>query len=127
MVAGDEITPYYDPLISKLICHGDTRGEALLRMRRALDEYRIMGVKTNIPFHQNLLDSPRFLGGQFDTTFVEERFAMEEDPNLRPDIAAIIATLVAHRERQHAAQIVSRGARDTSNWKWFGRWERMRR
>jgi acetyl-CoA carboxylase biotin carboxylase subunit len=127
VVVGDEVTPYYDPLISKLICHGDTRGEALLRMRRALDEYRIMGVKTNIPFHQNLLDSPRFLGGQFDTTFVEERFAMEEDPNLRPEVAAILATLVAHQERQQAAQIVSRGARDTSNWKWLGRWERMRR
>src|SRR5574341_739339 len=49
----------------KLICWGETRGEALLRMRRALEEYRIMGVKTNIPFHQRLLDSPRFMGGQF--------------------------------------------------------------
>ena len=47
---GYEVTPYYDPLISKLICYGETRGEAVLRMRRALEEYRIMGVKTNIPF-----------------------------------------------------------------------------
>ncbi len=44
---GNEISPYYDSMISKLICYGETRGEAVLRMRRALEEYRIMGVKTN--------------------------------------------------------------------------------
>ncbi len=122
------MTPYYDSLLAKLICWGETRGEALLRMRRALDEYRIMGVNTNIPFHQNLLDSHRFLAGSFDTTFVEERFDLNEDGQaLRPEIAAIMATLVAHRERQQAAQIVSRNARDTSNWKWVGRWERLHR
>jgi acetyl-CoA carboxylase biotin carboxylase subunit len=124
---GDQITPYYDSLISKLICWGETRGAALLRMRRALEEYRIMGVKTNIPFHQNLLDSTRFIGGQIDTTFVEERFSMEEDQDLRPEIAAIFATLVAHQARLHAAQIVGRNQRDVSNWKIAGRLERMRR
>ena len=75
---GYEITPYYDSMISKLICYGETRGEAVLRMRRALEEYRIMGVKTNIPFHQHMLDSHRFLTGQFDTNFVEERFSMSD-------------------------------------------------
>jgi len=126
---GFEITPYYDSLISKLICWGETRGEALLRMRRALEEYRIMGVKTNIPFHQRLLDSPRFMGGQFDTTFVEQRFSMTEDgqEELAPEVAAIIATLVAHQRGQQAAQVVARGGRDLSNWQLFGRYERMRR
>ena len=124
---GDEITPYYDPLISKVICWGGTRGEALLRMRRALDEYRIMGLKTNIPFHQNLLDSTRFIAGHFDTTFVEERFSMDEQQDRRPAIAAIVATLVEHAARRQAAQVVQRGERDASNWQWYGRWERMRR
>ncbi|MER3544935.1 MAG: acetyl-CoA carboxylase biotin carboxylase subunit [Chloroflexota bacterium] len=127
---GFEITPYYDSLISKLICWGETRGEALLRMRRALEEYRIMGVKTNIPFHQRLLDSPRFMGGQFDTTFVEERFSLSEDgqgDQCDPEVAAIIATLVAHQRGQQAAQVVARDSRDLSNWKFFGRYERMRR
>lgn len=127
---GFEITPYYDSLISKLICWGETRGEALLRMRRALEEYRIMGVKTNIPFHQRLLDSPRFMGGQFDTTFVEERFSLSEDGQgdlCDPEVAAIIATLVAHQRGQQAAQVVARDSRDLSNWKFFGRYERMRR
>jgi len=127
---GFEISPYYDSLISKLICWGETRGEAILRMRRALEEYRILGVKTNIPFHQTLMDSHRFIAGNFDTRFVEERFSMQEADEGKeehPEIAAIMATLVAHRQSQLAAQIVQRGKRDASNWKWVGRWERMHR
>ncbi len=128
--AGFTITPYYDSLISKLICWGETRGEAILRMRRALEEFRILGVRTNIPFHQQLLDSHRFMGGQFDTRFVEERFQLEQPGKVEGKlalIAAVLATLVTHRETQQAAQIVRRSARDTSNWKWVGRWERMHR
>jgi acetyl/propionyl-CoA carboxylase alpha subunit len=128
--AGFTITPHYDSLISKLICWGETRGEAILRMRRALDEFRILGVRTNIPFHQKLLASTRFMAGQFDTRFVEERFKFEEDDEEQESleiIAALMATLVAHRERQEAAQIIQQSERDTSNWKWVGRWERMQR
>jgi acetyl/propionyl-CoA carboxylase alpha subunit len=128
--AGFEISPYYDSLISKLICWGETRGETILRMRRALEEYRILGVRTNIPFHQNIMDSHRFIAGSFDTRFVEERFSMddtEEERERLMTIAAVMATLVAHREGQQAAQIVRRGKRDTSNWKWVSRWERMNR
>lgn len=127
---GFEISPYYDSLISKLIVWGETRAEAILRMRRALEEYKIVGVRTNIPFHQNLMDSHRFMGGQFDTRFVEERFSMEaaeEGKSPRPEIAAIIATLVAHEQTQRAAHIIQRNERDTSNWKWISRWERMQR
>jgi acetyl-CoA carboxylase biotin carboxylase subunit len=124
---GYEVTPYYDSMISKLICYGETRGEAVLRMRRALTEYRIMGVKTNIPFHQHMMDSHRFLTGQFDTKFVEERFSMNDREATDHLEAAILATLVAHRQGQQASQIVAPGERDTSNWKYLGRWERLRR
>jgi acetyl-CoA carboxylase biotin carboxylase subunit len=127
---GFEISPYYDSLISKLICWGETRGEAILRMRRALEEYRILGVKTNIPFHQSIMDSTRFMAGQYDTRFVEERFSITEAAEGKPsqaNIAAMMATLVAHRLGQQASQIVRRGDRDASNWKWVGRWERMHR
>jgi acetyl-CoA carboxylase biotin carboxylase subunit len=127
---GFEISPYYDSLISKLIVRGETRGEAILRMRRALEEYKIVGVRTNIPFHQHLMDSPRFMGGQYDTRFVEERFSMDAAEEVKEgsaEIAAILATLVAHQETQRAAHIIQRGERDTSNWKWVGRWERIHR
>lgn len=127
---GFEITPFYDPMIAKLIVWGETRAQAILRMRRALEEYRIVGVRTNIPFHQTLMDSHRFMGGQFDTRFVEERFSMEAaaEPNEKQaEIAAILATLVAHQQTERSAHIVRRNERDTSNWKWVGRWERMHR
>jgi acetyl-CoA carboxylase biotin carboxylase subunit len=92
-----------------------------LRMRRALEEYRIMGIKTNIPFHQRILDSHRFMAGQFDTTFVEQRFSLRED--LPPDqmrIAAIIATLVAHQENLRAGQLMRLDSQGPgrSRWKW---------
>jgi acetyl-CoA carboxylase biotin carboxylase subunit len=127
---GFEISPYYDSLISKLITWGETRAEAILRMRRALQEFILVGVRTNIPFHQSLMDSHRFMGGQFDTRFIEQRFSMEAaeiNKDDQAEIAAILATLVAHRQTQRAANIVQRGARDTSNWKWLGRWERLQR
>ncbi len=127
---GLEITPYYDFLISKLVVWGETRAQAILRMRRSLEEYKIVGVKTNIPFHQNLLDQHRFMAGHFDTRFVEERFSMEkaeEGKATYPDIAAIMASLFAHEQTQRSAHIISRSKRDTSNWKWVGRWERMHR
>jgi acetyl/propionyl-CoA carboxylase alpha subunit len=127
---GVEISPHYDSLIAKLICTGETRGEAILRMRRALEEYRITGVKTLIPFHQRILDSHRFLAGHFDTKFIEQRFNLEEAEEgvaAYPEIAAIMAALLAHRHGQLANQVVQRGKRDTSNWKWVGRYERMHR
>jgi acetyl-CoA carboxylase biotin carboxylase subunit len=125
--AGYEITPYYDSMISKLICYGETRAEAILRMRRALAEYRIMGVQTNIPFHQHMMDSTSFMAGQFDTKFVEEKFSMNERAADLELEAAIVATLLAHRQGQKASQMVAPGARDVSNWKWLSRWERLRR
>jgi len=127
---GFEITPYYDPMIAKLIVWGETRAQAILRMRRALEEYRIVGVRTNIPFHQTMMDSHRFMGGQYDTRFVEERFSMDTErqgDDAHAEIAAVFATLAAHQEIERSAQIVRRGTRDASNWKWVGRWERMHR
>jgi acetyl-CoA carboxylase biotin carboxylase subunit len=127
---GFEITSFYDPMIAKLIVWGETRAQAILRMRRALEEYRIIGVQTNIPFHQTMMDSHRFMGGQYDTRFVEERFSMEdaeESKASHPEIAALLATLVAYQETERSAQVVRRNERDASNWKWVGRWERMHR
>ncbi len=126
---GSEITPYYDSMISKLICYGKTRGEAIVRMLRALEEYHIMGVKTNIPFHMHLINSHRFQAGKFDTKFVEEKFSMEDrfaDNQLE---AAIMATLMAHRAGQKASQISSQdgNAQAGNAWKLAGRTQQWRR
>lgn len=116
---GFAVTPYYDSMIAKLICWGDTRGEAVMRMRRALSEFRIMGVKTNIPFHVKLVGSLRFQAGTFDTRFVEDKFALEEQEPPHPDIAAIAATMVAHQRGQRTASHIDRNeSRTMLRWKW---------
>jgi acetyl-CoA carboxylase biotin carboxylase subunit len=69
---GYTIPPYYDSLIAKLIAYGHDRSEALARMRRALDEFVVEGVRTTIPFHRAVLDNPRFVTGSIHTKWVEE-------------------------------------------------------
>jgi acetyl-CoA carboxylase biotin carboxylase subunit len=65
------IPPYYDSLIAKLIVHAATREDAIVRMRRALDEFIIEGVKTTIPMHKKILDDPDFHKGDLSTKFME--------------------------------------------------------
>jgi acetyl-CoA carboxylase, biotin carboxylase subunit len=116
---GFEVTPYYDSMIAKLVCWGDTRGEAVMRMRRALSEFRLVGVKTNVPFHVQLVGSLRFQAGTFDTRFVEDRFALEEQAPPNPEIAAIAATVVAHQHGQQTASHIDRNeSRTMLRWKW---------
>ncbi len=126
---GYEVTPYYDPLIAKLIVWGETRTQAIVRLRRALEEYRIAGVRTNIPFHQSMMATYPFLTGNYDTRFVEEQFPSidaAENRELYLDIAALLAVLVAHRETERRSQVYSRPVR-RSNWKWAACPDRPRR
>ncbi len=69
--AGYTIPPHYDSMISKLIVVAQTRREAITKMKRALDEYIIEGIKTTIPFHQKLMDDPKFVEGDFTTAFMD--------------------------------------------------------
>jgi len=71
VASGSEVTVFYDPMISKLICWGRDRGEAIERMRRALREFVVTGIKTSIPFHRRVLENEKFLSGRFDTSFIE--------------------------------------------------------
>ncbi|MBU0518602.1 acetyl-CoA carboxylase biotin carboxylase subunit [bacterium] len=70
--AGYQIPPNYDSLIAKLITSGKNREEAIVRMRRALGEFVIEGIKTTIPFHLKVLDHPDFITGDFNTGFLEK-------------------------------------------------------
>ena len=71
--AGYEIPPYYDSMIAKMITYGMTRDEAIIKMKRALGEFAIGGVKTNIDFQYDILTNRDFLKGNYDTSFVEEK------------------------------------------------------
>jgi acetyl-CoA carboxylase biotin carboxylase subunit len=72
--AGYEVSPYYDSLIGKLIVHRRNRQEAIVSMRRALDEFIVEGVKTNIPLHRRIFADRQFVRGDVDTTFIENAF-----------------------------------------------------
>jgi acetyl-CoA carboxylase biotin carboxylase subunit len=69
-VTGNEVTPFYDPLLAKLCVHGASRDEALQRARGAVAAFRVSGPKTNLPFHAELLDSQEFASGRYDTSVV---------------------------------------------------------
>ncbi|NUQ37908.1 MAG: acetyl-CoA carboxylase biotin carboxylase subunit [Caldilineales bacterium] len=96
---GFEVSLFYDPMIAKLIAYGETRAEAILRMRRALKEYRIAGLKTSIPFHMALMDSPRFQWGQFDTRFLESHTAPPLAAAQEHERLAAIVAAMLHHER----------------------------
>ena len=73
-----KVVPFYDSMIAKLIVHAPTRQEAILRMKQALSETIIGGIKTNVPFHRKLMMDKVFGGGEFDTHFLENSFSKYE-------------------------------------------------
>jgi acetyl-CoA carboxylase biotin carboxylase subunit len=68
---GCSISSYYDPLVSKLTVWAPTRAQAVERMRRALGEYVVTGIRTNLAFHDRLMAHPEFIAGRYDTGFIE--------------------------------------------------------
>ncbi len=112
------IPPFYDSMISKLVTWGRDRNEAIERMRRALYEYIIGGVKTNIPFHRAVMENPRFVSGEINTHFIEsetglfdalkqiaerEKTLMEKMPSGsdKKKIAAMAAAAAVIQMHQH--------------------------
>jgi acetyl/propionyl-CoA carboxylase alpha subunit len=94
------ITPYYDPLISKLVVWGETRAAAIERGASALAEYRVRGIKTNLAFHRRVLAHPAFRAGDYDTGFIE-RYKAELLAPPAPSEAVVEVALAA--AAMHAA------------------------
>ncbi|HYN89886.1 MAG TPA: acetyl-CoA carboxylase biotin carboxylase subunit, partial [Ardenticatenaceae bacterium] len=124
---GYQVSLFYDPMIAKLVAWGETRGDAILRLRRALQEYRILGVKTNIPFHRHLLDNTNFLAGVYDTGFLASNPDLMANLQSRDQAAAAIAaTILFHRRRQQALVHTSPTAQQPSPWRTAARREALR-
>jgi len=127
---GYEVPVFYDPLIAKLITWGQDRLEAAQRMRRALMEYTIHGIKTTIPFHQRVMVDPEFLRGEIDTTFIDRRFAGRPhawDDSQR-DVALVAAALHAFlRDQARVAARPARAGSAESPWKLAARHAALRR
>ncbi len=112
VTAGSVISVHYDPMISKLAVWADTRGAAIERMRRALGEYHVGGIQTNLPFHRQVMRHPAFIAGEYDTGFIE-RHKAELAPAAADDETAMLAAVAAaaHAAGEAAA---SAGALDVS-------------
>ena len=106
---GGEIPMYYDSMIAKLIVHGRDRGEAIAKMREALNGFVIRGVASNIPFQAALLEHPKFVAGDFNTGFIAEHYAhgfrAEDVPHEDPDFLVALVGAVYRRYRERAIGI----------------------
>jgi acetyl-CoA carboxylase biotin carboxylase subunit len=96
---GCAISSYYDPLVSKLCAWAPTRPQAIARMKRALSEYVLTGIRTNLSFHENLLRHPEFAAGRYDTGFIARHEGTltgtpELDPKHRDALAIAVAAAV---------------------------------
>jgi acetyl-CoA carboxylase biotin carboxylase subunit len=112
VIEGDEVSIYYDPMISKLAAWGNTRAQAIDRLRRALDEYAVGGIKTTLPFFREIVRDEEFIAGRLDTGFISrfnERRRERPHPvagaqasSLQRDIAIIAAALACARDERNA-------------------------
>ena len=140
LYAGLQVPLFYDPLLSKLIVWGSNRTQAIARLRRALDEYKIVGVRTTIPFARWLMDQPRYIAGDISTDFIAEEWdphkkevvVVEETPDeVTPtQVAAIAASLLMQSHvanEQQRRQPISNGQGEVNKWRDAGRREVLRR
>ena len=109
---GDAITPHYDPMIAKLICWGETRDVALARLRRALADYQIVGVTSNVPFLWRIAASKAFSTADLDTGLIE-RSREELFPAAKPAPDAILAVAAFAELKFEEAQIRRRALATT--------------
>jgi acetyl-CoA carboxylase, biotin carboxylase subunit len=130
---GAEVSIYYDPMVSKLAAWGRTRSEAIDRLRRALDEYDVAGIKTTLPFFRAIVRDPEFIEGKLDTGFIP-RFLERTDPSSSGSCnkddsqeaeacdMAIIAAAIDYQTRQKRLPAVTgTPSGSTSRWRLAGR------
>ncbi len=123
---GLPVSAHYDSLLAKVIAHGDVRFMAIARLRRALAEYQIHGVATDLDFLRRVIDSPQFLTGRFDTTYLDENLALqnvEPEESLYREIAAAVV-LYSHQQRYF---LPSLGGCNERAWQMAAWREQMRR
>jgi acetyl-CoA carboxylase biotin carboxylase subunit len=133
---GATVPVFYDPMVAKLVTWGIDREEAIDRLRRALSEFVVKGIKTSIPFHQALVRHPVFQKGRYDTGFIEEH--MDGGAGSPPEdaegaesrrvacIAAAIAAYARDKQRASRAAAAAAGGGVRDPWKDHGRRAQMR-
>jgi acetyl-CoA carboxylase biotin carboxylase subunit len=103
VLEGGEVPIHYDPLVSKLVVWAESREEAIRRMHRAVGEYRVIGIKTTLPFFGRVLDHPAFVAGDYDTSLVDTVLASADGrPGRAIDIAVAVAAICTLEERRRS-------------------------
>jgi acetyl-CoA carboxylase, biotin carboxylase subunit len=128
--AGYPVSTFYDPMISKLSAWAPTRAEAIQRLHRALGEYVVKGITTNIQFLQAVLEHPQFVSGDYDTGFLtRENAKLTERRNPDLEQVAVIAAAVYAQQRdlERSRSLADRKTdQRVSAWRWGGRFARRR-
>jgi acetyl/propionyl-CoA carboxylase alpha subunit len=118
LFSGCEVSQYYDSLLSKVIAWGSDREQALARLRRALGEYEIMGVKTTLPFLRRLIQDEAFVTGALYTRLLEKRQDLFEIPEAPESNEALLAAaLLSHTRRQSGATSATSAASKSGGWR----------
>ncbi len=113
---GNEISLYYDPMISKLIVWDQDRMHAIRKMVLALSEYEIQGIHTTIPFLKKVFQHKRFIRGDFTTNFLNEETGLFNGQTSHEKVAAL-AALLLHQVQKSRKKLVSPNGQNTINWK----------
>jgi acetyl-CoA carboxylase biotin carboxylase subunit len=114
---GSEISIYYDPLIAKLVCWANDRGSAIERMKRALSEYKIFGVVSNISFLKEIFGHTKFINGEFDINFLEKDFNLSTVQN--KDILDAVSIFTAYMKNRNNNSNNGSQQRNTSGNNWI--------
>jgi acetyl-CoA carboxylase biotin carboxylase subunit len=121
----------YDPLLSKLIAWGNSREETIARLRRALDEYSITGIRTNVSLFRRILAEPEFLRGEIHTKWLDELLTRPRPPAAAPragtEEAAVIAAVLWHIAQSASTGSAHKQPQAASHWKSEGRREQLDR
>jgi acetyl-CoA carboxylase biotin carboxylase subunit len=125
--AGFNVPIYYDPLIAKLLVWAPVRHEAIIRMKRALTEYKIRGIRTTIPFHLLVMEHPKFIEGDYDTTFIDQTLGKIQYRKNNIEVAAVAAVLQKVLKGEYTAVSSAKRNEGVNPWKLAGRRETMRR
>ncbi|MGD8979388.1 MAG: acetyl-CoA carboxylase biotin carboxylase subunit, partial [candidate division WOR-3 bacterium] len=124
---GFDVPIYYDPLIAKLLCWATTRQNAIMRVKRALSEYTIRGIQTSIPFHLLVMDHPKFVAGEYDTTFIDKVLGKIEYKKKNPEVAAVSAVLAKLISKERARVSGPQKEMRDNPWKLAGRLDMLRK
>jgi acetyl-CoA carboxylase biotin carboxylase subunit len=120
MYAGYEVPIHYDPMLAKLIVWGEDRESCIARLKRALAEFAVTGIKTNVVLHKNIIDHPKFLDGSYTTQFVDKELVTTDKKTffkyVNDEVFLIAASLTAYQENKN------KSVENTSS---MGRWRQV--